>query len=178
MTTEELIALPEDHIDRWLLRGAPRACLRRLRMPGEAAAITNVASALSRWVRDAKSERGAVLIDAWHRLARDPDTTLAIDVVLVGKGKLARGPPRAVRRWRADGGGDHPLAGQSPPGAAGRDRRADRLGVPLVWLVNADFETVSVIAAGAGSSLLAREQTLTGEPHLPGFAVPVAELFA
>jgi Uma2 family endonuclease len=177
MTTDELVALPDDHIDRWLWRGELRAGPRRLRPPGEAAAITGVANALSRWVREAKSERGAVLIDAWHRVARDPDTTLGINVSLIGK-TLA---DSCRQGYFVDGVPLVAAMAHSP--AASRSVQQDQMaeliaaGVPLVWLVNADFRTVWVMGAGAGSSLLTAGQTLTAEPHLPGFAVPVAELF-
>ena len=177
MTTDELVALPDDHIDRWLCRGDLRAGPRRLRSPSEAAAITGVANALSRWVREAKSERGAVLIDAWHRVGRNPDSTLGINVSLIGKelaaasrqGEFVDGVPLVAAMVHSPAN-SHTVQ---------KDQIAELIaaGVPLVWLVNADFRTVWIMGAGSDSALLTAGQTLTAEEQLPGFAVPVAELF-
>ncbi len=38
--------------------------------------------------------------------------------------------------------------------------------------------TVQVIRPGAGPEMVNERQELSGEPHLPGFRVPVGQLFA
>jgi len=54
-----------------------------------------------------------------------------------------------------------------------------RAGVPLVWVVFPDTRTVEVFrASGSSRELLRESDTLTGEGVLPGFSVPVSELFA
>lgn len=50
-------------------------------------------------------------------------------------------------------------------------------GVPLIWLVDPDNQTVTVIAAGKSTVVLRQGDTLDGGDILPGFSVPVAELF-
>jgi Uma2 family endonuclease len=63
-------------------------------------------------------------------------------------------------------------------------RFADKLqfylgnGVRLVWVVDPASETVTVYALGAQSRLLRAGDTLDGGDVLPGFAVPVDEVFA
>jgi Uma2 family endonuclease len=51
-------------------------------------------------------------------------------------------------------------------------------GVPLIWLVDPDQMTVTVIATGMSTKVLETEDTLDGGDVLPGFAVKVAEIFA
>jgi Uma2 family endonuclease len=51
-------------------------------------------------------------------------------------------------------------------------------GVPLIWLVDPDKMTVTVIEAGSPTTVLGRDDILDGGNVLPGFSVPVAELFA
>jgi Uma2 family endonuclease len=52
-----------------------------------------------------------------------------------------------------------------------------RAGVPLVWAIHQHDRTVTVHRPDARPQLFNDEQELTGEPHLPGFRVPVARLF-
>jgi len=51
-------------------------------------------------------------------------------------------------------------------------------GVPLIWLVDPDKETVTIIAAGQPTRVVKQGDTLDGGEVLPGFTVPVAEIFA
>ncbi|MDF3042388.1 MAG: hypothetical protein K0Q71_5094, partial [Thermomicrobiales bacterium] len=51
-------------------------------------------------------------------------------------------------------------------------------GVRLIWLVDPDALTVTVIAAGQATNVLHVGDILDGGDVLPGFSVPVAEIFA
>src|SRR5918993_5558175 len=51
-------------------------------------------------------------------------------------------------------------------------------GVPLIWLVDPDAVTVTVIAVGMSTRVLRSGDTLDGGDVLPGFTVPVVEIFA
>jgi Uma2 family endonuclease len=50
-------------------------------------------------------------------------------------------------------------------------------GAQLVWIIHPLQQTVNAYRADGGFSLFRRTDTLTGEPVLPGFAVPVVDLF-
>ena len=51
-------------------------------------------------------------------------------------------------------------------------------GVDLVWFVNVEARSVRVFTSPDELALLSEADTLTGGAVLPGFAVPVADLFA
>jgi Uma2 family endonuclease len=53
-----------------------------------------------------------------------------------------------------------------------------QVGVRLVWLVDPDTRTVRVFTAADQSILLDSDQMLDGGDVLPGFALPLAQLFA
>ena len=58
-------------------------------------------------------------------------------------------------------------------------KRMDRLevGVRMVWIVYPEDRSVHVYQSGARPLIYTAEDSLPGEPVLPGFAVPVADLF-
>jgi Uma2 family endonuclease len=51
-------------------------------------------------------------------------------------------------------------------------------GVPLIWLVDPEKTTITVIASGKSTKVLQAGDTLDGDDVLPEFSVPVAEIFA
>jgi Uma2 family endonuclease len=51
-------------------------------------------------------------------------------------------------------------------------------GVPLVWVVDPDLETVTVIARDKPTVILTGNDDIDGGEVLPGFSVAVAEIFA
>ena len=50
-------------------------------------------------------------------------------------------------------------------------------GVHLVWVIDAHDQTVTIYRPGAAPELVNVNQELAGEPELPGFRVPAAQLF-
>ncbi len=50
-------------------------------------------------------------------------------------------------------------------------------GVALVWLVDPHHRTVEVHRPGGEPELFNVRQEMSAEPHLPGFGVPVAQIF-
>jgi Uma2 family endonuclease len=48
----------------------------------------------------------------------------------------------------------------------------------MVWVVEPRFQTVTVYQRGAEPELFNARQELVGDPYLPGFRLPVAEIFS
>src|SRR3712207_6163922 len=87
MTTEQLLALPDDGRERWLIRG-------ELREGGEGEVTgrsgdhsrieANICGELHAWLKIRPAARGEVLVgEAGVRLRQDPDTTVGIDVAYI-----------------------------------------------------------------------------------------------
>jgi Uma2 family endonuclease len=182
MTTEELLAMPDDGVERWLIRGELRENTEvdmNRRNPDHSGVMTSLAWILENWLRKQPQPRGKVLTgDAFFRLRPDSDTSVGIDVAYISH-QLRANTPKGSKLVE----GVPILAAEilSPS-----DRESDivekvfeylDVGVPLVWIVHPDFETVQVFRRGAEPVMFNRDQELTADPLLPGFKAAVAELF-
>jgi Uma2 family endonuclease len=71
------------------------------------------------------------------------------------------------------------LSRSNTPGEMARKRREYfSAGVRLVWLVDPDARTVAVYTGPEQFTILREDQTLDGGDVLPGFTLPLPELFA
>lgn len=109
-------------------------------------------------------------------LARDPDTVRAPDVAFV---RADRPPPP---RGYYPGAPDLAVEVLSPDDRPGYMREKVRewldAGARAVWVVDPQRRTVSVHEADAKPHVLTEADTLRGGIALPGFVLPVREIFA
>lgn len=180
MTTEELLALPEDGVDRWLIRGQLREKPMMVRNRFHSCLMARVAHLLVDW-RDRQPEpRGEVLCgEAGCRLRRNPDTTVGIDAVYVPPELLAR---QSDVTTLIDGVPLLVVEILSPNDTQEQIHEMIReyleAGVLIVWIIDPDDRTIRVYEQGKAPILLNVDQELSGEPYMPGFRVPVAQVFA
>jgi len=186
MTTEELLAMPDDGVERWLIRGE----LREKRPPegGPPMTVRNrfhsqamvcVAAELEIWRRAQPEPRGQVLGgEAGVRLRQTPDSTVGVDVVYVPPDIVAN---QTDETTLIDGVPALAVEILSPSDTQEEiDEKIDEYlaaGVPLVWVLDPHDRTVTVYREGTEPELVNRTQELSGDPHLPGFRVPVSRLF-
>ena len=179
MTTEQMLALPENGSERWLIRGRLRERARAFHR-WHSRALARLACRLQSW-RDQQPEvRGAVLCgEVTVRLVRDPDTTIGVDLVYTAPDMMAQPPAEGSL---VDGVPLLVVEILSPKGTRGQTHeRIDtylEAGVRLVWVIDPHNRTVLVHRPGAEPALVSASQELTGGAELPGFRVRVAELFA
>lgn len=181
MTMEEFLALPDDGTERWLIAGELRERGRPVpyRNRFHSRVMTTTATELETWSRSQPPPRGQVLTgDAGFRLSRDPDSIFGMDVAYVAASVLA-GQSRSTTI--IDGLPILAVEILSP-----NDTIEDinekitaylEAGIPLVWIIDPYRRTVTVHRPVAEPELFNVRQELSGEPHLPGFRVPVARLF-
>lgn len=179
MTTEELLALPENGMDRWLIAGELRERPMTTRNRFHSYTMTRMAQELANWLDKQPEPRGQVLTgDAGVRLRRNPDTTFGVDVAYVSAEVLAQ---QSEESTIIDGIPTVAVEILSPKDMIEDiNEKIDAYldaGVPLVWIVNPYHHTVMVYQPDAEPVLFNVQQELTGEPHLPGFRVPVRRLF-
>lgn len=179
MTAEDLIVLPDDDVERDLIRGELRERPMTRRNRKHSRATSRVCYLLERWLETQPEPRGEVVGgEAGFRLRRDPDTTVGIDVAYVPAERLAATPERAA--WIE---GPPLLAVEILLPSDTKETIDEKIepylesGVALVWIVDPRFRTVTVYRPDAEPSLFNADQEITAEPHLPGFRAPVAAFF-
>jgi len=141
--------------------------------------LSNVAEFLGAWARKQAKPRGKVYAgDVTFKLRTDSATLVGIDVAYVAadlraktpKGKkLVEGVPVLAIE----------ILSPSDVHSDVTEKVQEYLdaGVAAVWIIDPDFETVSIYRKDSEPVSFNRQQELTAEPYLPGFRVPVAELF-
>lgn len=180
MNTEELLALPENGMDRWLIRGELREKPMTVRNRWHSRAVARLAQLLANWADQQPEPRGQVLGgEAGCRLRRNPDTTVGIDVVYISAELAAQDPADTTL---IDGVPVLAVEILSPSSTEEEiNEKLDEYlaaGVALVWVVDPHFHTVTVYRPDVGPLLVNASQDLTAEPHLPGFRIAVARIFA
>jgi len=179
MTTEQLLAMPEDGVTRWLIRGQLREKPTSYRNRWDSRVMARVARFLDVWLDEQPAPRGSVLCgEAGVRLTRDPDTTVGVDVIYVSAEVAARSSDDTTL---IDGAPVLAVEILSPNTTQEEiDEKIEQYlsaGVALVWIINARQRTVTIYRLDRGPALVNVDQELSGEPHLPGFRVRLAELF-
>jgi Uma2 family endonuclease len=179
MTTEELLAMPDDGIERWLIRGQLREGGVTRRNWRHSRHNVDFAYVLARWLREHPDVGGQVVGgEAGFQLTDDPDSTCGIDVAYVSKSlsdatpenaSLIKGPPVLAVE----------ILSPSDKMEAIEEKIEAYLaaGVRLVWIVEPVFKTITVYRPDAEPELFSLSDEITAEPHLPGFKAAVAELF-
>ena len=179
MTTKELLTLPQNGVDRWLIRGQLREKPMTVRNRWHSLIMARIAQVLNNWIDRQPVPRGSVLCgEAGVRLRRDPDTTVGVDVVFVPPEVAARSSPDTTL---IDGVPVLMVEILSPSDRQEEiDEKIDAYlsaGVALVWVIDPHHRTVEIFRPGREPELVNVLQELSGEPHLPGFRAPVAQLF-
>ena len=181
MTAEEFLALPDDGVERWLIRGELRekrdTDMTRRNKPHSIteARITGI---LWVWLCSQPKPRGEIVCgEAGFILRRDPDSTAGVDVALITAAQadqvtdttMIDGPPALIAEVLSPHGTQEEVA-----------ERVDEYldcGVPLVWVVSTAFRTVTVHRPNVDPVALDARDTLDGFAELPGFSCRVADLF-
>jgi Uma2 family endonuclease len=111
-------------------------------------------------------------------IARDPDTVRAPDAAFVRAERLPPADPRGF----FPGAPDLAVEVLSPSDRASEVSAKVRdwleAGAGAVWVIDPENETVTVYRTPGEAAILGISDTLPGGDVLPGFAVPVREIFA
>ena len=180
MTTEEMLALPQNGVHRWLIRGQLREKPMTLRNRWHSRIMARVSQFLCNWSDSQPEPRGSVLCgEAGCRLRQSPDTTVGLDVVYISAEVAAR---ESKKTSLIDGIPVLVVEILSPSDKQEEiDEKIDdylEVGVALVWVIDPHDRTVLIYRKGVEPELVNLNQELSGEPNLPGFRVPLAQIFA
>jgi Uma2 family endonuclease len=178
MTAEEFMLLPEDGMDRELIRGQLRERPMTVRNRSHSVVEGNIVFLLRRWLEKRPEPRGQIPCgEAGFLLSRDPDCLVGIDV--------AYAPADLVERSITPGpyfDGPPALAVEVLSPSETHADIVKKVALYLevgsaVWVVDPDFRTVSVHRRDHDPETYNVRQELSGDPYLPDFRVKVAEFF-
>jgi Uma2 family endonuclease len=178
ITTEELFALPDDGIERDLIRGELREYPVTKRNRRHSKVMVAVSRVLLNWVI-VKNIGGEVAGgEAGVRLRPDPETTVGVDVAYFSAESIARmsvnepwyeGPPvLAVEILSPSDTHEHTVE---------KINLYLECGVAVVWILDPDFQTLTVHRPNSLPTMLRSNETLDGCPELPGLSAPVRDFF-
>jgi Uma2 family endonuclease len=175
MTAAELARLPSNGLRHELVRGELRTMAPA---GGEHGAIgLNLAGPLHAHVK--ANQLGVVLAaETGFQITSDPDTVRAPDIAFVGRDRIpATGIPKSY--W--PGAPDLAVEVVSPSDTVYEvdDKVLDWLeaGTRLIWVVNPKQRTVTVYRSLTDVTILREADHLDGEGVVPGFRIPVREIF-
>jgi Uma2 family endonuclease len=136
-----------------------------------------VGAILRQFVRT--NQLGRVTVESGLQTEFDPDTVRGPDVAFWSKERL---PLDRTPETYADVPADLCVEVLSPSnttaGMKTKIREYFTRGVRLVWVIDPEMRTVAIYRQPGEGRVVWDDATLTGEDVLPGFACPVAELFA
>ena len=179
MTSEELLALPDDGIERELIREQLREREMTRRNRRHSRTTARLARFLDEWL-DQEAVRGEVLVgDAAFCLAHNPESTVGIDLAYISE-ELSKKAPDDT--FLIDG--TPVLAAEILSPSDTHEDVVEKVqlylevGVAVVWIIDPDLRNVTVYRPGKDAMLFAASQELVGDPELPGFRVRVADIFS
>jgi Uma2 family endonuclease len=184
VTTSDLLAMPDDGVERWLVNGVIQEVGMTMRNKHHTRAESKVSYHLEAWVQSQPAPRGSVYSGEVGVLLREePELSVGIDVVYLN----------AEQAERNEGVGDDDTTILLAPITLAVEilspsdtlenihRKLDwyaECAVPVVWTINPYLRTVTVHRPGLPPDTFNETQELDGGAELPGFRVPVAGLFA
>ena len=177
LTAEDLSALPEDP-NAWRFELEDGA-LQEVSPAGmsHTMIVGLIYKMLATYVES--HQLGIVLVDGiGYILSRDPDTVRVPDVSYISRDRLPEsGPPSSM----LDIVPILAVEVVSPSNSAAELRRRTRdyldAGVEQVWIVWPEDQSISVYAGSTTPVEYATDDSFDGGDVLPGFSIPVADLF-
>ncbi len=179
LTTEQLLAMPDDGKDRWLINGELREKEITRRNKSHSAVEARFARLLGNWNLAQPEPRGEVYCgEAGFRLRKNPDSTVGIDVAYVAREIVAASPANFPY---IDGAPVLAVEVLSPSDhieeISEKVRAYLDAGVKRVWIVDPAFKTVTVHRPDAEPALFNVTQTLEGGDALPALRIALSEVF-
>jgi Uma2 family endonuclease len=141
--------------------------------------LIRIGQLLLEWLDQQPEPRGQIVGgEAGVYLRRNPDTVVGIDVAYVSSEVAGRLTDETTL---IDGVPILAVEILSPSDTQENVHEKVsaylQAGVALIWVVDPDDRTVRIYRPGGRPHLVNEDQELSGDPHLPGFRVPVRRLF-
>ena len=181
-TTADLLSLPDDGVERWIIEGelfeGDREMTRRNRRHSRL--VATVSHLIKEWLDSLPQPRGEVVAgEAGFRLSESPDTTVGIDVAYLSPELATTNADDAMMIEGAPTLAVEILSPSDVQKDIARKVAAYlKYGVQRVWIIDPDFQTVTVHSPEAAPVLYNTTQTIPEAPGMPGFHLAVMSLFS
>jgi Uma2 family endonuclease len=116
--------------------------------------------------------------DTGFQITSDPDTVQAPDVAFVAVDRASRIPPRGYAEFAPDLVAEILSPDDRPAEVLAKVADWLEAGTRLVWLIDPRRSAVHVYRQDGSLTVLGEHDSLEGENVLPGFAWPLAQVFA
>jgi Uma2 family endonuclease len=179
LTTSDIFEIADDDIEREIIRGElrERPMTRRNQLQSET--MMAVGEYLRVWVRTSKLLGGKVTGgEAGIRLRRDPESCVGVDVAYFSPAQMSVMP--RDQPWYE---GPPVLAVEIMSLSDKHEEIVDKVelylecGVQVVWIIDPDFQTLTVHRPKTRPVPYGEDDILDGGPELPNFRVTVSEFF-
>jgi len=185
-TTEDLLALPDDGVERWIINGQLREkpsefqeAKMTVRNRHHCRLTISVGVVITAWLKTRPKPRGEVYGGELGVLLPGRTSTLGVDVAYAGPDivevqdddntTLLEGVPTLVVEILSPN--------DTQVQVREKVREYLRAGVPQVWVLEPDDQTVKVHRPGLSTDAYGISQRIPEHPAMPGFSPTVAELF-
>jgi len=178
LTTADLLAFPDDAVERWLIRGELREQALTKRNRWHSLVLVVLSRLLDEW--RVRSRAGGYVMggEAGCILSHDPDTTVGIDIAYFSQEIFDR---QTEEIMLVDGAPILAVEILSPSDTQQNIREKTEVyldsGAKLVWNVDPHSKTITVVGQDRLPVLYNITQTITGDPWLPGLSIPVKDVF-
>jgi Uma2 family endonuclease len=185
-TAEDLLAMPDDGVERWIIRGQLREkpsefpeAQMTVRNRHHCELTVNVGTSIKTWLKTQPKPRGVVYAGELGVVLPGRSSTIGVDVAYATADVVAVKDDSKSTLLQ----GLLTLAVEilSPNDTIEQIREKTReyldAGVPLVWVIEPDDQTVKVCRPGQPSETFNINQRLPEYPAMPGFSPTVADLF-
>ena len=177
-TAEALMEMPDDGVERDIIRGELREREMTRRNPDHSGVEVMLSHVLQAWLETQPKPWGRFHGgEAGFRLRRDPETFVGIGLAYVSA-KMAAERDRKQKFYE----GSPILAIEILSPSDQHEKIVEKVELYLevgttVWVVDPDFRTVSVHRAGQPVASYNDQQEILCDLELPGFRVAVSRLF-
>ena len=176
MTADELFEMPDDSSRSELVRGE----LNRMSPAGDEHGRVGMELAIPLGSHIKKNNLGKLyLAETGFLIQTNPDTVRAPDIAFVRMERIKETP--RVKSYRP-GAPDLAVEINSPSDTVSKveEKVTEWLeaGARMVWVVSPKLKTVTVYRSLTDIVTLTEKDTLDGGEVVPGFQIPVAEIFA
>jgi len=179
ITAEQLLAMPENGVERDLIRGELRERPMTKRNRFHTRTVSRITFLLETWLDSQPARSGEIHSgEVGTILRRDPDTVVGIDVAYFSHEVMAR---QTDQTTIVEGSPSLAVEVLSPSDKLEeiRDKVVEYLnaGVEMVWIVDPYFQTVQVHRRGIAPITYNRDHRLGGDEVFPGLDIAVIDIF-